>query len=88
MNRPNEIEPPWIKFPDYTPGHPFWRQDGEPWFIYIWEPYYRQLDQKEQEKYRNFWKVPKDWLDFYFEAELEWIEDPSAIRGCQQIPTD
>lgn len=70
-----EIEPPWIKHPEYLPGEVFWRQEGQIWFDYVWRPYYNSLSKEEQEKYMQRWNVPEEWKKFYFDEEFQkWLE--------------
>lgn len=70
-----QISPPWIVYPDFPPGDPFWRQSGEKWFKYIWKPYWESLSFVEQEEYLIYWKVPDAWRYFYFNSDFqEWLE--------------
>ncbi len=74
-----EIRPPWIEYPDYPPYDTFWRQSGQLWFKYLWEPYWHNLSAEQQEKYLRRWNVPQMWHDFYFDTTwhdfLETLED-------------
>lgn len=70
-----EVEPPWIKYPGYPPGDPFWRQTGENWFLLFWEPFWKSLTIGEQEEYLAKWAVPKEWELYYFDSSFrEWLE--------------
>ena len=67
------IEPPWIKYPNYPPYDTFWRQSGQDWFAYVWEPFWRDLTQIEQANYLKQWNPPQAWVDFYFNTE--WLDN-------------
>ena len=70
----NEIEPPWVAFPGYPPGDGFWRQSGENWLRYIWEPYWNALSPERKKEYLEKWMVPKEWHDFYFDQSFnQWL---------------
>jgi hypothetical protein len=74
MKNNQEIEPPWVKYPDYPPGDGFWRQAGEPWFALVWRPYWESLNAQEQDDYLNRWNVPQIWRLFYFDRDFrEWL---------------
>ncbi len=71
-----EIKPPWIKFPGYLPLDGFWRQTGEPWFYYIWKPYWDSLDGSSQKDYLKKYEVPEKWKRFYFDPEYQnWLSE-------------
>jgi len=70
-----EIIPPWVEYPGFPPGDGFWRQSGQLWLNYVWEPYWQSLDVQEQEAYLHRWNVPEEWRKFYFDAAWrEWLE--------------
>lgn len=72
---PKEIQPPWVEYPGYGPGDPFWRQTGEPFFTLVWRPFYDSLNEAEQTAYLIRWNVPEQWQKFYFDQEWrEWLE--------------
>jgi len=72
---PEEIQPPWIKYPGYGPGDGFWRQSGEAWLKDVWQPYFDSLSEELQRAYLMRWKVPQDWRDFYFDREFQsWLD--------------
>jgi hypothetical protein len=64
--RPGEIRPPWIEYPGFESYDGFWRQSGQAWMVYIWEPYYQSLDPGQQAEYLEHWKVPQSWLETRF----------------------
>ena len=64
------MKPPCIKYPDYPPYDTFWRQSGEAWLAYIWQPFWQQLSEKQKTAYLKKWNVPQVWQDFYF--DLAW----------------
>lgn len=67
------IEPPWITYPGYPPYDMFWRQSGQAWLLYVWEPYWKGLSQEEQKVYLKQWDVPQVWIDCYFETA--WLDE-------------
>ena len=67
------IEPPWIKYPNYPPYDTFWRQAGEYWFAYVWEPFWLNLTPSEQANYVQKWNPPQVWMNFYFDTK--WLND-------------
>jgi len=70
------IEPPWVKYPGFAPGDPFWRQTGEAWLTLVWRPFWDSLSTEAQEAYLAHWRVPEDWRLYYFDAAfLKWLED-------------
>lgn len=68
-----KIKPPWIKYPDFPPYDGFWRQSGEYWLKDVWEPFWNNLSQKEQDQYLKRWPPPKDWITFYLDTS--WLDD-------------
>ena len=86
--RPGEVRPPWIEYPGFGPTDFFWRQSGEAWRHYVWEPYYNALGPEEQAAYRTYWKVPQEWWDFYFDPEwcafMDHVDDPEDEIGENQ----
>lgn len=65
------MKPPWIQYPGYSPGDPFWRQSGELWFSYVWQPYFQNLTDDEKKRYLQEWKPPQEWQVFYFDEEWQ-----------------
>lgn len=71
----NEITPPWIKFPGFPPGDFLWREAGQPWLIYVWEPFWQKLSEAEQEAYLIKYEVPDEWKRYYFDKDFKaWLE--------------
>ena len=66
----DEIKPPWIEYPDYPPYDTFWRQSGEIYLKYIWEPFWKKLSSEQQTEYLKKWPAPKKWQDFYFDEKF------------------
>jgi hypothetical protein len=73
MLNSSKINPPWIEYPGYPPGDTFWRQSGEAWFAYIWEPFWKQLNAQEQQDYLTQWNAPQEWRLFYSHEFQEWL---------------
>jgi hypothetical protein len=75
QSNPFETPPPWIKYPDYSPGDGFWRQSGESWLRDVWEPFYRTLSEQQKSEYLTRWNVPWDWQKFYFDKDFrDWLD--------------
>lgn len=64
LNNRQEIEPPWVMHPGFSPSDGFWRQSGEAWFHYVWNPFWNTLSVSEKEEYLLRWKVPEEWCLF------------------------
>jgi len=76
MTKKNEeVPPPWVKFPGFPPGDFFWRDAGEIWFVYVWEPFWKKLSPQEQKDYLKRYHVPYKWQRFYFDPDFQsWLE--------------
>jgi len=55
---------PWVKYPGFPPFDGFWRQTGEYWLAYVWEPYWNALSLEEKEAYLQRWDVPDVWREY------------------------
>ncbi len=70
------VEPPWVKYPGYSPSDGFWRQSGETWFAYVWQPYWNNLCTVERQDYLERWNAPEQWRLFYFSPDFStWLND-------------
>lgn len=67
-----KILPPWMTFPEFSPFDFFWRDAGQPWFCYIWDPFWKKMSKEEQNQYLDIWNAPETWRFFYDE---EWQSD-------------
>ncbi len=71
-----EIEPPWVKYPGFPPGDGFWRQAGEAWLTYVWQPYWDSLKDEQRDVYLERWNVPKEWRSYYFDTDFQqWLAE-------------
>jgi hypothetical protein len=77
----NEIRPPWITYPKSLPSDPLWRQEGEPWALHVWRPYWSQLTVSEREDLLGQYKAPQEWRDFYEESFQEFIAGKEGPAG-------
>ena len=69
-----EIQPPWISYPGLPLGHFFWRDAGQPWFAYVWEPFWLSLNPQQQADYLVRWQPSDVWREFYFDPEFRnWL---------------
>jgi len=76
MTKKNEeVLPPWVKFPGYHPFDFFWREAGQAWLVYIWEPFWKKLSPEEQNDYLKRYDVPEEWQLFYFDPDFQsWLD--------------
>ncbi len=70
----NEINPPWVQYPGYAPGDPFWRQSGEAWFHHVWLPSWNSQSPEEKEIYLQKHNAPEIWRSFYDDDFQEWLK--------------
>jgi hypothetical protein len=71
----NEVPPPWSEYPGFPPGDMFWREAGQPWLVYVWEPFWKSLTPERQQDYLRRWNVPDVWRMFYFDSAFrEWLD--------------
>tara|TARA_R110002110_G_scaffold383245_4_gene594690 strand:+ start:55030 stop:55578 length:549 start_codon:yes stop_codon:yes gene_type:complete len=59
-----EVEPPWKKFPNFSPGDMFWRQSGEYYLDLIWEPFWIEQTEFEKAQYVRKFSAPDEWLEW------------------------
>lgn len=66
MSVPDEIVPPWIKYPGMEPWWGSWRQGvTEAWFAELWFPFWKGLSREKREEYLRNWPPPSDeWLHY------------------------
>ncbi len=75
--RLDEVPPPWVESPGYPPADIFWRQSGQYWFAYVWEPFWNTLNVDEKEDYLKRWNVPDVWRMYSIQINSEfakWLE--------------
>ncbi len=76
-----DVTPPWVEYPGLPPYDYFWREAGEPWRVYIWEPFYKALSSAEREAYLKRWQVPEDWQYYYFGKEWHDLWENADREG-------
>jgi hypothetical protein len=67
-----EVQPPWIQFPNYSPADPFWRMGAYEWYQYQWRPYWNSLSDDEKKDYLNRWQAPEEWRNFCPDINIYW----------------
>lgn len=67
MRTDPQPRPPWVEYPGFPPGDPFWRQAGEPWLAYVWDPFWQALPEADRAAYLAAWPPPADWQAFYLD---------------------
>jgi len=59
-----EIEPPWITFPNSNPIYGWNQGYEEAWKLNIWTPFWRKMTGEEQNAYLERWHLPsEDWRE-------------------------
>jgi hypothetical protein len=87
----NQINPPWIEFPDIPWGSVGWRMGfGEAHWI-EWCRWYSELPELEREQYKHKWPEREDWAGFYLFIEKgtkpRWAtEFHEKLRASQPTP--
>lgn len=67
LERGDDVEPPWVFYPDSEPWWGGWRQgNGEAWWIQIWEPFWSRLHARRREAYAARWNIPEVWREKFF----------------------
>ena len=66
-----ELEPPWISFPDSDPLTLWvsWRY-GNHWLDTIWKPFWHSMDEDQQAAYLEKWQPPSD--EWYQNVAIHW----------------
>jgi hypothetical protein len=64
-----QMEPPWIAFPDIPSGSIGWRMGGGESFLMIWDRWYRKLSKDIRLQYQANHPEPTDWEGFYESRE-------------------
>lgn len=75
-----EIEPPWVVYPDSEPWWGGWRQgNSEGWLVWVWLPFWQKLSGEEQLQYLEKWHAPAAWRE-YLQEEFG-ADEASSIAG-------
>ncbi len=81
-HRFDELQPPWVAFPDLTPDELSRHlKQGliEAWVDAHWRPFWASLDREEREGYFEYWDASEEWREtirFFFEPDPDY--DPIA----------
>jgi hypothetical protein len=77
------IVPPWIKYPQYAPCDFFWRQSGELYFQYVWQPFWMNADSLTKVQILKEFPMPRQWQSWYSMHSIlvipENIEEPESF---------
>ena len=68
-----EIEPPWIAFPNSSPIHGWNQGYQQEWKNNVWLPFWRGMTEAEREDYLNRRQASSEWretLTVYWVADL------------------
>lgn len=64
-----EIEPPWMTWPNQDPWWSGWRQgNAEGWLKLVWLPFWSKLKRDEKEGYVERWNAPAEWRSYVLEG--------------------
>lgn len=59
-----DIEPPWVVFPQSSPIYGWNQGTAEAWKNDIWIPFWNRMNEVEQGDYLKRWKPPsEDWFE-------------------------
>ena len=68
LEKGEELNPPWVVYnPDMSP----WELRHDYWLINYWLPFWRNLNEKQRQAYREKWKMPEEW---YFVVSTFWTD--------------
>ena len=93
LNDGQEVEPPWIFFPISFPTYGWDYGNHERWKLNIWIPFWRRMNQNEQENYLEKWNPPneiwrklitEDWAGKLQKSE-RWYASEIVSFGCLSI---
>ena len=81
-----KITPPWIEYPNFPPNDMFWRQSGEYYLSYVWEPFWNNLSNQEREIVLKRWPMPQEWIDHADLIKfLDEIDQQSSLQSYKKI---
>lgn len=71
LDADEEIEPPWIAFPNSLPLG--WNQGyQQEWKNNVWLLFWRRMNEEKQENYFNRWQPSEEWRET---LTIYWIGD-------------
>jgi hypothetical protein len=73
-----EIEPPWVAFPNNSPVFGWNQGFQESWKINIWLPFWQGLSAEKQAEYLEKWRPPSD--DWRETLTIYWVGNFSRER--------
>ena len=80
LERGDEIEPPWVVYPESEPWWGGWRQgNSEGWLVLAWLPFWDKLSDEDRLQYLEKWNAPDEWRE-YLQQEFN-ADESSSIAG-------
>ncbi len=76
--REGEPEPPWLRFPGYSPFHIFWRMGpGESYIVKTFGPYMSELNLEQRRDYFQRYDLGDKWRDrkHWYNSWIDWEEE-------------
>ncbi len=67
--RGEQLEPPWLVFPDIPWGSIGWRMGNGESYIMTWDRWYKKLSQDDRAKYQSLHPAPTGLESFYKSRE-------------------
>lgn len=78
-----EIEPPWVAFPDEDPWWIGWRQgNAEGWLNSIWLPFWSKLDEDRKHAYVKRWNARRQWRAYVLDG---WDQADRTKHGVAEF---
>jgi hypothetical protein len=91
VHRFDEIQPPWVAFPDLT-IETFSRHltQGlvEAWVDQHWRPFWASLDREERTAYLDYWDASPEWreaVEFFFEPDPNFDAESDAAESREYL---
>jgi hypothetical protein len=69
----DEIEPPWVAFPNNSPIYGWNQGFQEAWKTNVWLPFWRSLSEEKQNEYLKKWRPPDD--DWRETLTIYWVKN-------------
>lgn len=80
LDRGEEIEPPWIVYPESEPWRGGWRQgNSEGWLVLVWLPFWHNQSGEGRLQYLEKWNAPAEWCEYLQEGF--GADESSSIAG-------
>lgn len=76
VNNSEEIEPPWIAFPNSSPIHGWNQGLNQAWKLNVWMPFWQKLNVDERKKFLLRWKSSEEWHETLM---IYWMKNYSDL---------